>query len=93
MKASGQMTRRMVQEPTYIAMGVFMLETGSTTSKRGMVKNRGLIVPAMRDNMKMERRMVLVTLNGLMEVTTMVILLKITWKATGPTDGAMEEHM
>jgi len=43
--------------------------------------------------MKMERRMVLVTLNGLMEVTTMVILLKITWKATGPTDGAMEEHM
>jgi len=58
-----------------------------------MVKNRGQIVQAMRDNMKMERRMVLVTLNGLMEVTTMVILLKITWKATGPTDGAMEEHM
>jgi len=56
-----------------------------------MGSNRGQMAPAMMDNITMERRMVLVTLNGLMEVITMVILLTITWKVTGPTVGATEE--
>ena len=58
MKVIGLMIRLMVRERTSTPMELHMLEIGSKTSSMGKESRLGLMVPDMKEAIKMERRMV-----------------------------------